>query len=229
MARDAAVRPDLPCRGFLVLAAGGGAADCAIAELVHAGGRFEYRGPVRRFSTAHHFDPFRLRWGIFLGAYCLAQVLVGPMCEASGSVGHADRGDPQENSCQTRGQPPALTPSAGLLPVTGSTRQRLARRVRRHRQQHRWSQEVLAELSGLHRTYIGAVERAERNPSLDNVEKIATALEVSVGALCDIHPPPPPSPAVRTRVIGALWTHAARGDLEPLIEYLRDCGVRIID
>ena len=113
--------------------------------------------------------------------------------------------------------------------MTGSARQCLARRVRRYRQQRRWPQEVLAELSGLHRTYIGAVERAERNLSLDNVEKIATALEVSVGALCDIHPPPPPTPAVRTRVIGALWAHAARGDLEPLLEYLRDCGVGIIN
>ncbi|HDO34205.1 MAG TPA: XRE family transcriptional regulator [Chromatiales bacterium] len=145
------------------------------------------------------------------------------------ALGRADRGDPQENPWKTRGQPPAIATSAELFTVTGSTRQRLARRVRRYRQQRRGSQEVLAELSGLHRTYIGAVERAERNLSLDNVEKIATALEVSVGALCDIHPPPPPPPAVRTRVIGALWTHAARGDLGPLIEYLRGCGVGIID
>ncbi len=64
-------------------------------------------------------------------------------------------------------------------------RRRLARRVRLLRIAYGWSQEVLAELSGLHRTYIGAVERAERNISLDNIEKIARALDISIPALLD--------------------------------------------
>jgi len=41
----------------------------------------------------------------------------------------------------------------------------------------------LAELSDLHRTYVGSVERGERNISIDNMERLAAALGVELGDL----------------------------------------------
>lgn len=45
------------------------------------------------------------------------------------------------------------------------------------------SQEALADLCDLHRTYVGSVERAERNVSLDNIERLAVALDVDIHEL----------------------------------------------
>ncbi len=53
-------------------------------------------------------------------------------------------------------------------------------RIQAIRRQKGLSQEKLAEMSGLHRTYIGMIERAEKNITLKNIEKIAIALNVSI-------------------------------------------------
>ena len=53
-----------------------------------------------------------------------------------------------------------------------------ATNVKTYRLEKNISQEKLAELAGLHRTYISAVERERRNISIDNIEKIAHALNV---------------------------------------------------
>lgn len=52
--------------------------------------------------------------------------------------------------------------------------------VRQLRKQKDISQEELAHRAGLHRTYIGMIERAEKNITLLNIEKIADALEVKI-------------------------------------------------
>ena len=59
----------------------------------------------------------------------------------------------------------------------------LAENLRALRRAKQLSQEQLADLTGLHRTYIGSVERLERNISIDNIEKLAHALNVKVHEL----------------------------------------------
>lgn len=53
-----------------------------------------------------------------------------------------------------------------------------AQRLKELRLEKGYSQEQLAELVDLHRTYVGSVERGERNVSIDNMERFAKALNV---------------------------------------------------
>jgi transcriptional regulator with XRE-family HTH domain len=66
---------------------------------------------------------------------------------------------------------------------TPSLRATLAKNVRAFRKENGLSQEELADLCELHRTYIGSVEREERNVSLSTLEVLALALRVSVPEL----------------------------------------------
>lgn len=72
--------------------------------------------------------------------------------------------------------------------MSSQARKVFARRLRQVRKQQALSQEVLADRSGLHRTYVGAVERGERNISIDNMERLAQALQVP---LTDLLQDPP--------------------------------------
>lgn len=56
-------------------------------------------------------------------------------------------------------------------------------RVREERQKQKLSQEELAEKAGVHRTYIGMIERAEKNITLINIERIAKALGIPLDRL----------------------------------------------
>jgi transcriptional regulator with XRE-family HTH domain len=67
----------------------------------------------------------------------------------------------------------------------GTARERFAWRLRRARMDQGISQEALADLAGLHRTYVGSVERGERNVSIDNMERLAAALRLDVSALLE--------------------------------------------
>jgi transcriptional regulator with XRE-family HTH domain len=64
-----------------------------------------------------------------------------------------------------------------------SARQIFSQNVRKVRIAKGLSQEDLAELSGLHRNYVGGVERGERNISVDNMDKIAKALSTTIPKL----------------------------------------------
>jgi len=61
----------------------------------------------------------------------------------------------------------------------------LASNVRSYRKTHGLSQEALADACDLHRTYIGSIERCERNVTLSTLEVLAAALHVSVPELLD--------------------------------------------
>lgn len=64
-------------------------------------------------------------------------------------------------------------------------REVFASNLRRFRLSKGLSQEALAELAGLHRTYVSSVERGERNISVDNMERLAFALGVTLVALIE--------------------------------------------
>lgn len=65
----------------------------------------------------------------------------------------------------------------------------IGNRLRHYRLQTGLSQEKLAELSGCHPTYIGQIERGEKNATLESVEKIATALGLPLSKLFDKYDP----------------------------------------
>lgn len=59
----------------------------------------------------------------------------------------------------------------------------IGQRIRNYRTQLGLSQEKLSELAGCHPTYIGQVERGEKNATLESIEKIAFALEIPLSTL----------------------------------------------
>ena len=62
-------------------------------------------------------------------------------------------------------------------------RKRLGKTIRQLRLEKGWTQEELAERAGLHATYVGGVERGERNVGFDNLLNLARALQVHPSVL----------------------------------------------
>ncbi len=70
--------------------------------------------------------------------------------------------------------------------MSKSILKKFGKRVKKERLKQNLSQEELAEKAGVHRTYIGMIERAEKNITLQNIEKIAKALHISLDKLMDL-------------------------------------------
>jgi transcriptional regulator with XRE-family HTH domain len=69
------------------------------------------------------------------------------------------------------------------IPEPQTARIRLAANLREARKRLDISQEELADRAGINRTFVGSVERRERNISLDNIERLAVALGMDVAEL----------------------------------------------
>jgi len=119
----------------------------------------------------------------------------------------------------------------------------LGANVRKTRMKLGYSQDALAESSGLNRSYIGSVERAEHNVGIDNLYKIAKGLNVPVSRLFGLDdtessdtPVLDQLPAVHKAVIRKVqfkslldqcYRNTPRPDL--VMVYLERCGVVFID
>jgi len=68
--------------------------------------------------------------------------------------------------------------SKNILEVFGAN-------VQKYRKEKKISQEKLAEIANVHRTYVGMIERAEKNITLRNMEKIAKALNLEIKDLLE--------------------------------------------
>jgi transcriptional regulator with XRE-family HTH domain len=66
------------------------------------------------------------------------------------------------------------------MKTKSSARRIFAENLRKARLAKKLSQEALAELASIHRTYVGSVERAERNVSIDNMERLSAAVGVAL-------------------------------------------------
>lgn len=77
-----------------------------------------------------------------------------------------------------------------MPPVLSGALETFGQRIRARRAELGLSQEALADLAGLHWTFVGQVERGRRNLSLHNLLKLASALQIDPGKLIEGLAPP---------------------------------------
>jgi len=77
-------------------------------------------------------------------------------------------------------------------------RQSFGQRIKELRLRCGWTQEELAERSGLHPNYVGQVERGEKNISLENIAKLAHGLRVELSLLFQFEKHPVPAEQIRS-------------------------------
>jgi transcriptional regulator with XRE-family HTH domain len=76
--------------------------------------------------------------------------------------------------------------------VDGRLQSAVGLSLKAHRRSRGLSQEAFADVLGVHRTYLGGIERGEHNLTLRSVERIADRIEVDPMALLGTEPPAPP-------------------------------------
>ncbi|MEJ9151578.1 MULTISPECIES: helix-turn-helix transcriptional regulator [Bacillus] len=102
----------------------------------------------------------------------------------------------------------------------------IGERIRTFRKEKGLSQEELADIANLHATYIGQLERGEKNATLESIEKVARALEISLEDLFrSIHPNPNSQEYTLSQIITRLQTQSIENQkiflhlLEVLLEW----------
>ena len=100
-------------------------------------------------------------------------------------------------------------------------RRQLGERIRAIREQKGYSQDVLAELGGLNRSYIGSLERGEHNCGLANLVRVARALEVPVTRLFGAERP---EPSRRRHMALCAAAPPVRVDREQFLLLLSQCA-----
>lgn len=103
----------------------------------------------------------------------------------------------------------------------------VGKRIRALRKEKGLSQEELGALADLHHTYIGAVERGERNCSIDSLSKIAKGLNINIGELFSADDKPRDLSKIKATIITDVdkCPPAALLLISDMLSYLKKLGV----